>query len=102
MLDLHPAAREVTRLLDDVTDEALTAPTPCRDTPVAALPDHFLGLCLAFTWAASKSTAVQGGGGAPAPGRLPLKAWIRSGAPFSRSGSGRWPRPGRMKRSRRA
>jgi uncharacterized protein (TIGR03086 family) len=69
MLDLEPAAREVTRLLDGVTDEMLAGPTPCADTPVAALLDHLMGLCLAFTWAARKTTAAEGGDGPPGPGQ---------------------------------
>jgi uncharacterized protein (TIGR03086 family) len=63
-LDLGPAAREVTRLLDGVTDDQLAGPTPCPDYPVAALLDHFMGLSLAFTWAARKTTAAEGGSGA--------------------------------------
>lgn len=61
LLDLDPAAREVVRLLDGVDDDHLPGPTPCENTPVAGLLDHFLGLCLAFTWAARKSTPPQDG-----------------------------------------
>ena len=60
MLDLAPAAREVARLLGRVADDQLAAPTPCADTPVAALLDHLMGLSLAFTWAARKTTAEDG------------------------------------------
>jgi uncharacterized protein (TIGR03086 family) len=67
MLDLDPAAREVARLLDGVTDDRLAGPTPCADTSVAALLDHLMGLSLAFTWAARKSTAENGGGGSRPP-----------------------------------
>lgn len=56
-LDLHPAAREVTRLLDGVADDLLSAPTPCEDMPVAALLDHLIGLSVAFTEAARKTAA---------------------------------------------
>jgi uncharacterized protein (TIGR03086 family) len=66
MLDLDPAAREVARLLEGVTDDQLADPTPCADTPVAALLDHLMGLTLAFTWAAHKTTAA--GSDAPGPG----------------------------------
>jgi uncharacterized protein (TIGR03086 family) len=66
-LDLGPAAREVSHLLDAVTDEQLADPTPCGDTPVAGLLDHLMGLSLAFTWAARKSTATEGGGKPSAP-----------------------------------
>ena len=68
MLDLHPATGEVARLLEGVTDGQLTGPTPCPDYPVAALLDHLMGLTLAFTWAARKTTATGGGGeSGPAP-----------------------------------
>jgi uncharacterized protein (TIGR03086 family) len=66
-LDLGPAAREVSQLLDGVTDAQLADPTPCGDTPVAGLLDHFMGLTLAFTWAARKSTATEGSGNRPGP-----------------------------------
>ncbi|MDX6211549.1 MAG: hypothetical protein QOF82_636 [Frankiales bacterium] len=65
MLDLDPAAREVTRLLGGVTDDHLSGRTPCEGTPVAGLLDHLMGLTLAFTWAAEKSTAEHGGSRAP-------------------------------------
>ena len=61
LLDLDPAAREVVRLLDGVDDDHLAGPTPCADTPVAALLDHLLGLSLAFTWAANKTTPPRDG-----------------------------------------
>jgi uncharacterized protein (TIGR03086 family) len=59
MLDLQPATQEVLRVLDGVTDDQLTRPTPCADTPVAALLDHFMSLSQAFTWAARKSGPPQ-------------------------------------------
>ena len=68
MLDLEPATREVARLLDGVTDDQLASPTPCADTSVGALLDHFMGLSLAFTWAARKSTATEAGDGESGPG----------------------------------
>src|SRR3954447_631664 len=68
MLDLHPAARELARVLDGVTDDHLDGPTPCPGYSVGALLDHVCGLTLAFTWAAEKSTAEHAAGGGPAPG----------------------------------
>jgi uncharacterized protein (TIGR03086 family) len=66
MLDLYPAVGEVTRLLDGVGDERLTGPTPCEGHSVATLLDHFMGLSLAFTWAARKTTVAEGAApGAP-------------------------------------
>ena len=35
MLDLEPAAQELTRLLPGIGDDQLDAPTPCEGTPVA-------------------------------------------------------------------
>jgi uncharacterized protein (TIGR03086 family) len=69
MLDLSPATREVARLLDGVTDDLLSAPTPCPGTPVAGLLDHLMGLCLAFTWAARKATATESDGVPSGPGQ---------------------------------
>jgi uncharacterized protein (TIGR03086 family) len=66
MVDLGPAAREVADLLPGVHDTALAAPTPCADTSVAELLDHFLGLTLAFSRAAAKQP-VDGSGSAPGP-----------------------------------
>ena len=54
MLDLHPATREVARLLDSVTDDQLSAPSP-SDCDVATLLDHLMGLTMSFTKAAEKS-----------------------------------------------
>lgn len=65
MLDLHPATREVARLLEGVTDDQLSAPSP-SDCDVATLLDHLMGLTLAFTWAAEKATPPEASG-APAP-----------------------------------
>jgi len=63
MLDLTPATGMVTRLVADIGDDQLGAPTPCRGTTVADLLDHLDGLCLAFTAAAAKDRA----GGSQAP-----------------------------------
>jgi uncharacterized protein (TIGR03086 family) len=68
MIDLEPAAVEVARLLDGVTDDRLAGPTPCPDYSVGALLDHFMGLSLAFTWAARKTTGAANGGGESRPG----------------------------------
>jgi uncharacterized protein (TIGR03086 family) len=66
MLNLEPAAQEVTRLLAGVRDAQLGDPTPCDGYPVAALLDHIAGLSLAFTWGARKSAPPPTGpAGAP-------------------------------------
>jgi uncharacterized protein (TIGR03086 family) len=69
MLDLGPATREMSRLLDGVHDARLGDPTPCEDYSVAALLDHIAGLSLAFTWGAQKSAppAQPGQAGPPQP-----------------------------------
>jgi uncharacterized protein (TIGR03086 family) len=59
VLDLHPATREVARLLDGVTDDQLSAPSP-SDCDVATLLDHLMGLTTSFTKAAEKSTPPGG------------------------------------------
>jgi uncharacterized protein (TIGR03086 family) len=67
MLDLGPATHEVIRVVKGVTDDQLTAPTPCAGTPVGALLDHLMRLSRAFTSAARKTTAAEGTGGPPPP-----------------------------------
>jgi uncharacterized protein (TIGR03086 family) len=67
MFDFDPAAREVARLLDGVTEDHLTGPTPCADMSVATLLDHFMGLTLGFTSAARKTGEADGNGGRPDP-----------------------------------
>jgi uncharacterized protein (TIGR03086 family) len=58
MLDLTPATEMVTRVVADIDDDQLGAPTPSRGTTVADLLDHLDGLCLAFTAAAAKDLAA--------------------------------------------
>jgi uncharacterized protein (TIGR03086 family) len=67
--DLDGAAEEVAALLRGVRDEQLTHPTPCDGFSVAALLDHLMGLCLAFTWAAAKSAVPERGGSGSADRR---------------------------------
>jgi uncharacterized protein (TIGR03086 family) len=59
-LDLGPAARRVAGLLDGVSDDQLAAPTPCADTPVAALLDHLVLLTAAFRDSARKVPGRDG------------------------------------------
>jgi uncharacterized protein (TIGR03086 family) len=52
--DLTPATDMLARVISGISDQQLTAPTPCRDVTVAALLDHVDGLTLAFAGAAAK------------------------------------------------
>lgn len=52
--DLTPTAEMLSRLVTDIGDHQLGAPTPCRETTVADLLGHVDGLCVAFTEAAEK------------------------------------------------
>jgi uncharacterized protein (TIGR03086 family) len=63
MNDLTPATQMVSRVVMDITDDQLGAPTPCSEATVADLLDHMDGLCQAFTAAAAKDTTQ----GAQAP-----------------------------------
>ena len=58
MFDLGPAARQMTRLLDSVSDRQLDDRTPCPDYTVGDLIEHIGGLALAFTWAAAKDAGA--------------------------------------------
>ncbi|MGW3957818.1 TIGR03086 family metal-binding protein [Streptomyces sp. NPDC004752] len=54
MFDLGPQTRIVARLAEGVTDEQLSAPTPCPDYAVRHLLGHLVGLSTAFRDAARK------------------------------------------------
>ncbi|MEW2121522.1 TIGR03086 family metal-binding protein [Streptomyces sp. NPDC005474] len=54
ILDLGPQARTVARLAERVTDEQLTAGTPCPEYAVRHLLGHVSGLAVAFRDAARK------------------------------------------------
>ena len=58
MHDLTPATAVVSRLVVDITDDQLSAPTPCSNATVADLLDHIDGLCQAFTAAAEKDSTL--------------------------------------------
>lgn len=61
--DLTPAADAMAALLAGVTDEQLTAPTPCEDYTLGDLIDHVDGLSQAFTNAALKDFPEGGSQG---------------------------------------
>ncbi len=52
--DLGPQTRVIARLADGVTDDQLSASTPCPDMAVRNLLGHLLGLTVAFRDAARK------------------------------------------------
>lgn len=64
MLDLGPATRALTGLVDGVRDDQLIAPSPCVATSLGDLLDHVDGLSVAFAAAATK-TPLPGGSQGP-------------------------------------
>ena len=54
MFDLTPATDELARLVRGVSDEQLSAPTPCPALSVAEILGHVHGLSVAFRDAAAK------------------------------------------------
>lgn len=80
MLDLEPATRALTELVDGVRDDQLTAPTPCTQACLGDLIDHVDGLSTAFTAAATK-TPPDGGGQGPSADRSRLGADWRTRIP---------------------
>lgn len=62
ILDLDPPARQLMRLLHGVTDDQLSARTPCAAYIVGDLLDHLMGLTIAFRNAATKSTGSRESG----------------------------------------
>ena len=63
--DLGPAATNVARVLAGITDEQLTAPTPCPRYTVGDLLDHVGGLSVAFAAAATKTPMAAAGPDTP-------------------------------------
>lgn len=58
ILDLEPPAGQLKTLLSGVTDDQLSARTPCESFTVGDLLDHLMGLTIAFTMAATMSTGA--------------------------------------------
>jgi uncharacterized protein (TIGR03086 family) len=61
-LHFGPATTTMTRLVTGVTDDQLTARTPCPDYSVADLVDHIRVLSFAFTQSARKGDVPAGEG----------------------------------------
>jgi uncharacterized protein (TIGR03086 family) len=80
MLDLGPAAREMTRLVQGVRDDQLEAATPCPDYTVGDLLEHVHGLAMAFTIAARKGQ-LEGGARGPSGDASRLPADWRTDLP---------------------
>jgi uncharacterized protein (TIGR03086 family) len=57
--NFDPAVRQMTVVVDGVTDDQLMAPTPCPSYTVGDLLDHIGGLALAFAAAAAKEPGVN-------------------------------------------
>ncbi|GAA3738177.1 hypothetical protein HDA32_005339 [Spinactinospora alkalitolerans] len=60
-LDLEPAANRMRALTAEITDDDLTAPTPCAGCSAGDLFDHVSGLALAFRLAAEKASSPSDG-----------------------------------------
>jgi uncharacterized protein (TIGR03086 family) len=73
--DFGPATATMSRLVRGVTDEQLTAPTPCPKYTVADLVDHIGGLTIAFTGAATKTPVPGAGGGGQGDGSRLEEGW---------------------------
>src|SRR5688500_636375 len=65
-VDLGPAANQVAALVNNTSDEQMSAPTPCPAYTVGDLLDHFVGLTREFTNAAAKRTRRTGSNGTQA------------------------------------
>jgi uncharacterized protein (TIGR03086 family) len=67
MLDLEPAAQQMTDLIRGVPDGPLDGPTPCPAYTLGDLLDHIGTLTRAFTVAATKTNLAPSGSGRPVP-----------------------------------
>ncbi|WP_336084253.1 TIGR03086 family metal-binding protein [Nocardia sp. SSK8] len=76
--DLAAAARSLATVVEGITDDQLSAPTPCADTVVSQMLSHVVGLTEAFRQAATKESAGQS---APPSLDIPLPADWRTLAP---------------------
>ena len=79
MLDLEPVTRTLTRVLEGVRDDQLTAETPCPGQPVGTLIQHLDGVGEGFGAAARKD--LEGGSQAPEPDAAKLPADWRTSIP---------------------
>ena len=94
--DLGPAATNVARVLAGITDEQLTAPTPCPRYTVGDLLDHVGGLSVAFMAAATKTPMAAAGPDTAAGRRRPPRPGLAGDDPGRPRRAGR-----RLARGRR-
>ncbi|GAB1645539.1 TIGR03086 family metal-binding protein [Krasilnikovia sp. MM14-A1259] len=81
-LDFDPSVRQLRALLLGVTDDDLTASTPCDRWSVGDLLDHLMVLSLAFTQVARKESGAPGTAvPAPEPSAVHLPSHWRSQLP---------------------
>ena len=80
-LDFDPPVRQLRALLLGVTDEDLTAPTPCPDWTVADLLDHLMALSWAFAQSARKANDEITAAPPPPPSGANLPPHWRSRTP---------------------
>jgi uncharacterized protein (TIGR03086 family) len=76
-VDLDPAVRQLKLLLDGLTEDQLSARTPCSEYTIADLLDHVMGLALAFRDAAAKTNADASAGPPEASGGNLPADWRR-------------------------
>jgi uncharacterized protein (TIGR03086 family) len=81
--DLRPAAAQLAKLVENVSDEQLSLPTPCPGYTVAALLDHVSGLGLAFAACARKDISPELTGTPPMPSAEQLDPRWRATVPPS-------------------
>ena len=75
MVDLGSAAAQMSSLLERLTDDQLTRPTPCPAYTLGDLIDHVSGLSQAFTAAATKDILPAAMAGKIALNELVIHGW---------------------------
>src|SRR4029453_16188359 len=94
MLDLEPAAQQMTDLIRGVPDGPLDGPTPCPAYTLGDLLDHIGTLTRAFTVAATKTNLAPSGSGRPVPDAANLDDdWRRPSPPGPPPPGGAWRHP---------
>lgn len=95
-LDFEPATLQLTKVVAGVREDQLADPTPCADTPVAALLDHIHGLALGLAIAGTKELdQLPEGGAAPKASAAELPDDWRTEIPVRLEGlAAAWRSPG--------